>query len=41
MKKEIKVEKDFVVTYNCHTDEYTVKGHDAASKGKEMRVVLF
>ena len=32
MEKEIKVEKDFVVTYNCHTDEYIVKGSGPDSK---------
>ena len=29
---EIEVEKDFVVTYNCHNDEYTVEGSVAGSK---------
>ena len=24
-ENQIEVEKDFVVTYNCHTDEYTIK----------------
>ena len=32
MEKEIEVERDFVVTYNCHTDEYTVKGSGVGSK---------
>ena len=32
MEKEIEVERDFVVTYNCHTDEYTVKGSSAGTK---------
>ena len=28
MVDQIEVEKDFVVSYNCHTDEYLVKGSD-------------
>ena len=32
-KNQIEVEKDFVVTYNCHTDEYIVEGSVAGSKG--------
>ena len=29
---QIEVEKDFVVTYNCHTDEYTIKDSTGSPK---------
>ena len=31
-ENQIEVEKDFVVTYNCHTDEYTIKDSTGSPK---------